>query len=225
VILAPIAGVPVTVAGSCRPLTLADHRRAIDLDRLSDPDKRAQRIEQGAVALPTFEKAVLETPPDFYRGLMEDIEACLQEFEKLCAVMDEKCGKNENGHSLAPPSSAIREALETGRSELRGIARHVFTADNIATSAAEEGGTAMVSLDSQPLGLSTVVRTREDAFRALLQVADYFKRTEPHSPVAYALEQAVRWGRMSLPELLTELVSEQGVRDQVFKVVGIKPPE
>ena len=53
------------------------------------------------------------------------------------------------------------------------------------------------------------VRTREDAFRALLQVADYFKRTEPHSPVAYSLEQAVRWGRMPLPELLTELIPER----------------
>ena len=79
--------------------------------------------------------------------------------------------------------------------------------------------------NGQPLGLAAAVRTREDAFRALLQVADYFKRTEPHSPVAYSLEQAVRWGRMPLPELLTELIPEQAAREQVFKVVGIKPPE
>jgi type VI secretion system protein ImpA len=70
-----------------------------------------------------------------------------------------------------------------------------------------------------------VVRTREDAFRALLQVADYFKRTEPHSPVAYTLEQAVRWGRMPLPDLLTELIPEQTAREQIFKIVGIKQPE
>ena len=75
------------------------------------------------------------------------------------------------------------------------------------------------------LGLASVVRTREDAFRALLQVAEYFKRTEPHSPVAYALEQAVRWGRMPLPDLLTELIPEQAAREQMFKMVGIKPPE
>ena len=225
VILAPIAGVPVTAAGSCRALTLADHRRAIDLDRLSDPDKRAQRIEQGTVTLQTFDKAVLETPAEFYRGLLADLEACSLEFEKLCAVMEEKCGKDENGHSLAPPSSAIREALETSRSELRSIARHVFPAEDGATSAADSEGAALVPLNSQSPKFASVVRTREDAFRALLQVADYFKRTEPHSPVAYALEQAVRWGRMPLPELLTELIPEQGAREQIFKVVGIKPPE
>ena len=49
VLLAPILGVPITAAGSIRPLTLADYRRAADLDRLSDPGKRAQRIEQGAI--------------------------------------------------------------------------------------------------------------------------------------------------------------------------------
>jgi type VI secretion system protein ImpA len=122
------------------------------------------------------------------------------------------------------PSSAIREALETSRSEVRGIARRVLPIEG-GEAIAEDGNTAMVPGNGQPPGLASVVRTREDAFRALLQVADYFKRTEPHSPVAYSLEQAVRWGRMALPELLTELVPEQGAREQIFKVVGIKPPE
>ena len=51
-ILAPIAGVPVTAAGSCRPLTLADYRRRVDLDRLSDPGQAgaADRAGHGHVA-------------------------------------------------------------------------------------------------------------------------------------------------------------------------------
>ena len=53
------------------------------------------------------------------------------------------------------------------------------------------------------------------------ELAEYFKQTEPHSPVSYALEQAVRWGRMSLPELLAELMPEEALRQQVFKRVGI----
>ena len=63
--------------------------------------------------------------------------------------------------------------------------------------------------------------TREDAFRSLLQVADFFRRTEPHSPVSYALEQAVRWGRMPLPELLQELISDEAVRKDLFRRTGI----
>ena len=69
------------------------------------------------------------------------------------------------------------------------------------------------------------IQSREDAFRSLLQVAEFFKRTEPHSPISYALEQAVRWGRMPLPDLLAELIPEEAARLQLFKLVGISPPE
>jgi type VI secretion system protein ImpA len=225
VIIAPIAGVAIATGEGGEPLTLADYRRALDLDRLSDPDKRAQRIQQGAVTLQAFDKAVQENTADFYAAMKEDVKACEDEFEKLSAVLEEKCGKDGNGHSLAPPSSAIRGALEACRNDLRGITRRLFPGADDGDSAEEDNGTALVSVHGQSTGLASVVRTREDAFRALLQVAEYFKRTEPHSPVAYALEQAVRWGRMPLPDLLTELIPEQSAREQIFKVVGIKPPE
>lgn len=76
-------------------------------------------------------------------------------------------------------------------------------------------------------GVSGRVGTREEAFRTLLRVAEFFKRTEPHSPVSYALEQAVRWGKMPLPQLLDELIPEDAVRQQLFKLIGIhaRPPE
>ncbi len=69
------------------------------------------------------------------------------------------------------------------------------------------------------------METREEAFQSLLQIAAFFKRTEPHSPVSYALEQAVRWGKLPLPELLNELIADQGSREQLFKLVGIQSPE
>jgi type VI secretion system protein ImpA len=57
-----------------------------------------------------------------------------------------------------------------------------------------------------------------------LRAAAFFKRTEPHSPVSYALEQAVHWGRMELPELLGELIADVNVRADLFKRLGIRPP-
>jgi type VI secretion system protein ImpA len=59
----------------------------------------------------------------------------------------------------------------------------------------------------------------------LLQVAEYFRRNEPHTPVSYALEQVVRWGKMSLPDLLLELIPEDSPRSNLYRLVGIKPPE
>jgi type VI secretion system protein ImpA len=66
------------------------------------------------------------------------------------------------------------------------------------------------------------IRTREDAFKHLLKVAEFFRRTEPHTVIAFAIEQVVRWGRMPLPDLLTELIPEEAARKNLFKQVGIR---
>src|SRR5262249_15247761 len=68
------------------------------------------------------------------------------------------------------------------------------------------------------------IRSREDAFRHLEQVATYFRTHEPHTVISYTLEQVVRWGRMPLPELLVELIPDDTVRLGLFRQVGIKPP-
>lgn len=56
----------------------------------------------------------------------------------------------------------------------------------------------------------------------LTQVAKFLRRTEPHSPISYAIEQCVRWGTMSLPELLREILADEGARDSLFQRVGIR---
>ena len=48
-----------------------------------------------------------------------------------------------------------------------------------------------------PAGLKT--------FAHAAQIADFFRRTEPHSPLAYTLQEVVRRGRMTWPELIAAL--------------------
>lgn len=69
---------------------------------------------------------------------------------------------------------------------------------------------------------SQQVISRDQAFHQLRDIADYFKKTEPHSPVAYLLEKAIRWGYMPLPELMAELLSnQQETIDRVFNLTGL----
>jgi type VI secretion system protein ImpA len=179
VLIKPIANVPVTLPGTHRAFTLADYKRAFDLNKVADPDKRAQRIDQGAVTLETFEQAVAETPPDFYQTLVEDLQASRDEFDKLSSLLDEKCGRDDGGYSLAPPSSNIRNALESADEQIRNVARSHLSNSELA--AVDGDGATALALSSPGGAVASRVQTREDAFRLLLQVADFFKRTEPHS--------------------------------------------
>ena len=233
VLLTPMANIPITSDTDDGPFSLVSYKRALDLDRIDDPDKRAQRVEQGWASMQVFMRAVNATGPDFFRDLLDDISAAANEFSLLCEALEERCGKDEDGYDLTPPSSAIRNALAEAEETVRNISKHLLGDDGDAAGDDGQGGGDASELEMAGGGAITTVarsagpvRTREDAFGALLQVAEFFKRTEPHSPVSYALEQAVRWGRMPLPELWKELIPDETTRDQMFKLVGIQtPPE
>jgi len=113
--------------------------------------------------------------------------------------------------------------LETCRDLLQSLCRD-RQPDAPPADSTSEGAPAEAAAAGGDRKASGPIRNREAAFQSLLQVAEFFKRTEPHSPISYALEQAVRWGRMPLPDLLTELIPEEAARLQLFKLVGITPP-
>lgn len=220
-LIAPIANIPLTAGTSVGPYSGWHYEQAAALDGIDDPDRRAQRIADGAVTLEMIDQAVLETPPEFFRDLLEDIQQCEDEYALLCEVLDEKCGP-----SYAPPSSNIRNAIAAARETVERIARPVLGGGEEALDESDdEQQEAAVDGAAAVSGGPRKITTRDDAFRTLLQVADFFRRTEPHTPVSYLLEQAVRWGKLPLPELLTELIPDESSRDHLFRLVGIRPPE
>jgi type VI secretion system protein ImpA len=214
-LIAPINRVLLTQGHSYGPFGHWQYQQGANLKKLDDPEKRERAIAAGAVQLEHFDRAVSETPAPFFVNLYEDLQACRDEFERMSALLDEKCG------SYAPPSSNIRNILAEIASTLETVASAALSPAGTEVVAVGDGQVTVVAGMVQ----SGPVQSREDAFRALLQVAEFFRRTEPHSPVSYALQQVVRWGRMPLPQLLSELIPESGTRDALFKWVGIQPSD
>ncbi|WP_394125425.1 ImpA family type VI secretion system protein [Vibrio hepatarius] len=64
--------------------------------------------------------------------------------------------------------------------------------------------------------------SRDQAFQELRKIAEYFKATEPHSPISFLLERAIRWGYMSLPELLQEMTGgNSNVMEHINQLTGM----
>jgi type VI secretion system protein ImpA len=219
-LIEPIRKIDLTRGDSAGPYAYHHYQQASAIAQMVDEEARQRRIDQGAVSLEKFQRAVTETSTDFLTTLVEDIQQTQEEFERLGQALEERCG------SSAPPTSNIRAALTACLDVVTSTARDRLAAgmppEEVPPEERAEGQVSVPGVAVEGLG---AMRTREDAFRALLKVAEYFRRTEPHTPVSYALEQAVRWGRMSLPELLTELIPDDSARVQLFKQVGIRPPE
>jgi type VI secretion system protein ImpA len=222
-LLNPIARVPITEATSVGRLACTNYQEALNFNKITDPKVREKRLAAGAMTLDKFQKALAETPPPFFRTLVEDLTQCQEEFAKLTAILGTKAGEH------APPTTSIRDALTSCLDVIKNVAR-----DKLGSTAPKEaapakdgapGATPTAGAAAPPGEVLDVIRDREDAFRALLKVADFFRRTEPHAVLSYSLEQIVRWGRLSLPELLAELIPDEAPRKNLFKQVGIKPPE
>lgn len=65
------------------------------------------------------------------------------------------------------------------------------------------------------------IASREEAYRLLEAAATYLQRTEPHSPTPYLVRRAVSWGRMSLADLMQEIVREEGDLSRYFTLLGL----
>lgn len=218
-LISPIRNVPLTPRGDEGEFGLAIYEQALDLER-SDADQRERRIEQGAIPLDTFYAALNSGDAEWYGQLRDDIVATLEEWSGLCSYLDDKYGRD------APPTSNIKNALSACLEAVESLAR-----DKLATlepeteedevtgdgNAPAEGAAPQRSGDSLDN-----MNNREDAFKVVLRVSAYFRKTEPHSPISYALEQIVRWGRLPLPDLLKELINDESAVTQMFRLVGIE---
>jgi len=97
-------------------------------------------------------------------------------------------------------------------------------ADQVTDSSAIVQAALQTTSIQQPSSFTTQVNlaNRDQAFQELRKIADYFSKSEPHSPVSFLLEKAIRWGYMSLPELMQELMKgNDNVLAQVNLITGI----
>jgi len=62
--------------------------------------------------------------------------------------------------------------------------------------------------------------TRAQALGQLRQIAEFFRRTEPHSPVAYLADKAAGWGEMPLHEWLRAVVKDPAQSAQLDELLG-----
>ncbi|MCC7011419.1 MAG: type VI secretion system protein TssA [Planctomycetes bacterium] len=194
--------------------------QARELGRLTNPDERGERERAGAVSMAHFEAAIAATDAASLAQTAADIEEALAEWEALSRAIGER------SQGYFPPASAVRDALASALDTLRFSAKDKLESESAFAASADAAGPGPQGDAASERGarpqVPGVIQSREDAFRALQSAAQYFRRTEPHSPLSYAIEQAVRWGSLSLPELLRELVTDESARAQYFQRVGIK---
>lgn len=217
-LIVPIMSVNITESPNNKSFASWQYQQALEISRISDPNKREKRISSGGVALKEINDSVSKTSKTFFEDILKDVQGCLEAFSQLTATLKEKCGKD------APPSTRIQQALETCLGYIKNLGKDKLISpqkQDISDNAFGEQNGLATTFDCDASG----VGGREKAFQQILKIAQFFRETEPHSPLSYILEKAVCWGKMSLPKLLDELITDDQTRGQLFRLTGIEDVE
>jgi type VI secretion system protein ImpA len=209
--------------GSQGSFSLWSYEQAGDLEKVTDAARKQERIENGSVTMEQFLQSVAETPAQAFGETVATVEECLAALQEMSVAFDAVAGAD------APPISALRDILQ----QINAAIRH-FAADKLSAlayveapeeGAAGEGDAATAAgEDGAPAPARRVggYGSRDEALAELVKIASYFRRTEPHSPISYTLEDAVRRARMTLPELLGELAEDPAHIQRILLAAGIR---
>jgi type VI secretion system ImpA family protein len=179
---------------------------------LKDPRTFQETLAKLNPTVAVFREAVALTDHSFYEDLLESLEHAIDACALLQQSLDQSCGKAAPGfHQFHEALAAIQQL----------VCQDLQAPDEMPEPVNEESRPAETLDSGMELWSSGPIRSRADAYRRLSEVADYLLRTEPHSPTPYLVRRAVEWGNMSLPELLTQIVRNQGELDEIDKLLGL----
>ena len=191
----------------------------------SDSEKRRQldeALKEGKLEGEMFDKAVAATPVTHCSALLEQLSECWDAYEQLDQVLEEKYGE------AAPSLRAVKDAVGECRFLMNsivkkkgGVGLDVMEKPE-AGAGAEEAGAAGAMATGGVFSGGMEPRDRSEALRRLAAVAEFFRKTEPHSPISYLVQRAARWGEMPLDEWLREVIKDDSVLGGVRETLGIK---
>ncbi|GGH20218.1 type VI secretion protein [Alsobacter metallidurans] len=213
-IMQPLRMQPLFFRGDRTPVTFYMISRAVQIASLGDDDRAKALSAPGAVGLSALaEEAGRDRDTVQYCAAV--VANCSAAWRSMDAALTERFGRD------APSTRNVTVMLEQIGDAIRQLGGAV--AEPAAEAApAEQGGPISAAAPAVAAAATGAIRTREDALRELNKIADYFRRTEPHSPLAYTLEEAVRRGRMTLAELLQEVLPNDEARQTMLARLGMR---
>ena len=227
---------PVTAGRKGERFTLLDLQHArqwqAQAERAGQPPDTLPADQPNAITVTQFRQAVQDTPAERLREAVDALRTTRAQLQAWQGVVDARLGQN------GPSFVSAREALEQAGHELERLARDAGALSNAALANetpplpsstgtplgdATQGGIASPGAQVSHVG-AVVPRTRAEALRQLQLVADFFRQTEPHSPVAYLADKAIKWGEMPLHRWLGEVVKDPASMAHLQELLGLAAP-
>jgi|ERR1051326_129678 type VI secretion system protein ImpA len=230
----PLKSVPITKSGTGVDYSYIQWEESTKFEIPENLDNLESDAYTRFVALKAEAEAANKTTGDvwrkakdatrraFYEDTFKLLNECWAEFQALDKVMDEKFAQQ------TPGLGTLKKTLEAIRAQIEKLVKEkrILEPDPILDA---EAGVTNAEGDGQAASTGGELRGRAEALRQLAEVAQYFQRTEPHSPVAYLVQRAIKWGHMPLEVWLEDVIKDGATLGHLKETLGIgtdvKSPE
>lgn len=200
-----------------------------NIDTLDSTDQQkfrelqAQAEKENRVTADRWRKAKAASRRAFYEELFVVVEECRTAFSELNRIIEEKFDRNQMPgtvnlkKALDDIHTIVKKLLEDKRAEEPDAVDEATAVE----SAADETETSQASGDAKTSTTAAgAIQNRQDAIRRLADLAEFFRKTEPHSPVSYLVQRAVNWGEMPLEAWLQDVIKDEAVLFQLRQTLG-----
>ncbi len=210
------------------PLTLAGWMDSREVDNLGRQSAEAYQsaLDENRINGETFDARAQAIPEAFIKERIEQAAASREAFARFSGLSDSRLGRD--APSLAAIDDALKKiqqiyaklAISKGMGGVAAVSEEGEpVANGGSAGAVGVAGGAGGSLDLSAGSLAS----KDAALRAISEIAAFFRRTEPHNPVAYLLDRAVMWANMPLEDWLAEVIRDQGTLSSIRERVGLPP--
>jgi len=206
-----------------RPVSLLDVEAARARRLAGEPEPAANaNPAEAPPGLDAIVRGLAQAGLRAHEAQLQAVTSAVAAWARLTSLADQALGAE------APSFADARRALESAQDALQRLARDAGLNGPGAAAAAPPAPGADDAPSPVPAqaplqrAVAGPIQSRAQALEQLRQVAEYFRVTEPHSPVAYLADKAARWGTMPLHDWLRTVVKDQGALAHVEELLGVE---
>jgi type VI secretion system protein ImpA len=162
-------------------------------------------LAPGKVAAPSAEvtAAFRDTAPEKLEAVAAATAEAHETLKEIDRLLTEYVGANR-APNFEELSAALKEIQTTLRPHLPKDSASALAADSTAESSGGSSGTPTIGSSAGAAGIAS----REDVIRTLEKICEYYKSSEPGSPVPLLLKRAQRMVHMDFLQLMQDLAPE-----------------
>lgn len=202
-------------------------------EQMKYEELKAEAEAEGKITSEQWKLGETTTSREFYQTLCSILGECQSAFLELDRVIDDRFGR------YAPGLNHLKKILTEMQDLVTRILKDKGCIPAATASSPQVDQTALPppsqfannsfpSPNGQGYNPAETggaqygpIRSRQDALKMLADVATYYRQAEPHSPIPYLIERAIRWSNLSLQEWLREALKSDEALGNVQDLLGL----